>query len=66
MTSWCTNCHGSARASAGISLTTVASVRTHQFAIDEVAGTGTSMPPGGGPSSAERARLTEWLACGAP
>jgi uncharacterized membrane protein len=66
MSTWCTSCHGTSRASAGVTLSSVAAVRAHQFSVDEVAGTGTTMPPGGGPSSAERARLTEWLACGAP
>lgn len=58
MTSYCTNCHGQYGSLSG--------VNAEAGNIVSEAGTGTKMPEGGTkPSSAERAKLTEWLSCGA-
>ena len=49
-----------------VNFDTLAQVRTRADRIRIRAGTGTTMPPAGGPSADERALLVEWLACGAP
>jgi hypothetical protein len=66
MAKHCTSCHGNTKPAAGVFLTSPGAIRQHQFSVDESAGAGSTMPPSNGPTSAERARLTEWLACGAP
>ncbi len=66
MAKYCTGCHGNAKPAAGVFLTSPRAIREHQFSIDESAGAGSTMPPTDGPATAERAQLTEWLACGAP
>ena len=71
---YCLGCHGatpSSGAPAHASFTTLAAIRDHAALIDQKAARGpvrtnTSMPPGGGPSDAERTNLGVWLACGAP
>jgi hypothetical protein len=72
MMTWCAACHSSllppedrAGAPIGVDLESVAGVRSH---LDRVilrieAG---DMPPAGGVPEADRARLLEWLRCGAP
>ena len=77
--SYCLRCHsskvvGDARAGAPTdhNFDTVGDARTVAEHIDKLAaagpgGTNTSMPPAGSaPSEAERRKLGEWLACGAP
>ncbi|MEQ1501504.1 MAG: hypothetical protein ABMB14_04695 [Myxococcota bacterium] len=71
---WCTSCHspllsGPARGGApvGVDFDTYASVTKYAARISATAtGSSPSMPPGGGPPDAERARLREWLDCGLP
>ena len=76
---YCIRCHasslkGSARqgAPASSNLDTLEAVRQQTEVIDRWAGAGpnaenTLMPPSGpAPSSEERQKLGEWLACGAP
>ncbi len=70
---YCTSCHGtppSNGAPAHADFTTLAAIQDHAHLIDAKAAAGTRvntvMPPGGGPSVAERRQLGEWLACGAP
>ena len=72
MLTWCASCHSSliqpedrAGAPIGVDLESVAGVRAH---LDRVilrieAG---DMPPAGGVPEAKRARLLQWLNCGAP
>jgi hypothetical protein len=72
LTTWCTPCHsesliGADRAGApvGVDLDSWAGAslwadRVAHRSLDD------TMPPGGGPSEAERARIAEWVACGAP
>ena len=80
MTDYCIRCHSSALvgavsrsdAPAGVNFDTLGGVTTNRVAIDAQAASGptathTAMPPDGGfPSTAERAKLGEWLACGVP
>lgn len=69
---YCNSCHsaeGAARqgAPSGDVFDTQDAIVGDKGEIYEVsAGSNPSMPPGGGPSDAERAQLAEWLACGAP
>lgn len=71
---WCAGCHSAAldadeRAGApvGIDLDSIEGAREHlqriyvRTAMDDA-----TMPPAGGPTADERARLGDWLACGAP
>jgi uncharacterized membrane protein len=73
MTNWCRGCHGEAvpegmrgKAPMEVNFDTVDQVRDWQIRITALAGTGTKMPPAGGPSDDERALLVEWIDCGAP
>ena len=71
---WCTGCHsadvaGPARYGApeGVDFDTLGAARGWRERIHARAGdANTAMPPAGGPTSEERERLAEWLACGAP
>ncbi len=71
---WCTGCHsadvaGAARygAPAGVDFDTPAAARAWRERIWLRAGDGNAtMPPADGVDLADRARLAEWLACGAP
>jgi len=75
---WCTACHSAqlgtgARygAPAGIDFDTYADAVLLSGAIESAAGPGDGesaprMPPVGGPTSEERARLVDWIACGMP
>lgn len=65
---YCLRCH-SGRESPDLS--SAGAVRAHASEIDMAAASGpnatnTTMPEGGGPTVEERAKLGEWLACGAP
>jgi uncharacterized membrane protein len=79
MSRYCTRCHasslkGSARqgAPSDANFDTLAAVRKDAEEIDRWSGAGpnaenTSMPPNApAPTTAERQKLSEWLACGAP
>jgi len=79
MDQYCTRCHsstltGAARQDApvGMDFDTLDGVHANAQAIDEEAGSGpkrtnTAMPPNGtSPTTEERQKLSEWLACGAP
>lgn len=66
----CGACHGAAGAETP-KLDTVERVRANWAAIDKAAAAGpdavnTFMPEGGSVDEAERRKLGEWLACGAP
>ena len=76
---YCNSCHsstlkGSARqnAPAGVDFDTLVGVREEAKEIDAWSGAGpngenTAMPPNGAsPTTEERKKLSEWLACGAP
>ncbi|MFO0667889.1 MAG: hypothetical protein U0174_28305 [Polyangiaceae bacterium] len=68
MASNCTRCHGGRESP---SLLTVENIRAHADEIDSEAGasatvTNTRMPEDGSVSLADRKKLSEWLACGAP
>jgi len=65
---YCVRCHGGANGYSSRSFTTVDSIRQQKDRIFiNAAGDNASMPPGpDGPSQAERNRLADWLACGAP
>lgn len=71
---WCKGCHsphleGKARfgAPAGVDLVTIEDLRQWQARVKARAtGDAPSMPPAGGPSPEERARLLQWLSSGAP
>ena len=69
----CQTCHGQSSderkgAPSGYDFGTVESVRSHKDRIfARAAADNVSMPPGpDDPPAAERAKLAEWLACGAP
>lgn len=72
--SWCNGCHSSSlpedsrqKAPLGIDFDTIDKVRAHSARISaRGAGDAPSMPPSGGPPEADRQKLAEWLACGAP
>ncbi len=69
MTTYCVDCHGPKKAEKDITLQTAPLVQTHAARSNDAAGVGTSMPPedaGVFPTSTERAKLAEWLSCGAP
>ncbi|HEU4537897.1 MAG TPA: hypothetical protein VFS00_27445, partial [Polyangiaceae bacterium] len=71
---WCNGCHSASlpadsrqSAPVGIDFDTLDKVRAQGARIvARSTGAGASMPPVGGPPEAERQRLAEWLACGAP
>ena len=71
---WCTSCHsadlpeGMRRdAPLDVNLDTAGGVRRNLERVWSQAADGNAvMPPLGGPDRAERERLGEWLACGAP
>ncbi len=65
----CTSCHGAGGRSPNFS--TVEGIRANRTMVDANAAAGpngvnTTMPQGGTVAEAERLRLGEWLACGAP
>lgn len=64
----CVWCHGGAKGQGMRSFTTVESIRSQKERIFvNAAADNRAMPPGpDGPSDADRQRLAEWLACGAP
>jgi uncharacterized membrane protein len=73
MEDWCTSCHSDRTfpnmrqgAPDDVNLDTLDEVRVWGGEIDALAAHGLSMPPAGGPTDDERARLAHWLACGAP
>jgi uncharacterized membrane protein len=79
MTAYCTRCHSSAltgasrqSAPSGLDFDTVNGVRANRDLIDLHAAAGpdavnSAMPPSAPtPTDADRRRLGEWLACGAP
>lgn len=65
---WCVPCHGAPNGASSRAFTTVEAIRADAERIFvNAAGDNTSMPPGPeDPPRAERERLAEWLACGAP
>jgi hypothetical protein len=70
MSTYCTGCHNGTQAGRP-NLTTVAGIRASSAAIKTAAVTGTAMPPFpvsaiNAPSAADRAKLGQWLDCGAP
>lgn len=73
LANWCRDCHSAGlpadmrqEAPAGVDFDNLAEVRLWSRRIRLTAGQGSSMPPAGGPSAAERELLVEWLGCGAP
>jgi hypothetical protein len=64
----CTECHGAANGYSSRSFQTVESIREQKARIYvNAAASNTTMPPGpDDPPRAEREKLAEWLACGAP
>lgn len=64
----CVWCHGGAKGQSMRAFTTVESIRGQKDRIFvNAAADNRAMPPGPeGPSDADRQRLAEWLACGAP
>lgn len=72
ITSWCRPCHSRElpagmrqHAPANVNFDSLHEIRTWSKRIASTAGTGSAMPPAGGPSTDERAMLVEWLGCGA-
>lgn len=68
VTKWCGRCHTGDQSP---NLSTQANIQANRTEIDKVAASGpdatnTKMPEGSSPTTAERAQLGEWLACGAP
>ena len=66
----CLACHGS-KGPESPKFDTIEQIRANSRAIDEQAAAGpggvnTNMPEGGSVAEAERRKLGEWLACGAP
>jgi hypothetical protein len=73
MANWCRSCHSAAlpadmrqQAPVEINFDSLSDVRRWQLAIEHSTAQTAAMPPAGGPSSAERDMLVEWLRCGAP
>jgi mono/diheme cytochrome c family protein len=68
-TTHCLSCHTSTSGVAGAENFPFDSQSAIQAEIEDIheraGGTNTNMPPGGGPTAAERQQLTEWLSCGA-
>ena len=72
MLTWCTGCHAGGRvgeerhgAPDGVDFDTLSDVQAWETRILARVEDGT-MPPGGGPPDAQRARLAHWFACGSP
>lgn len=70
---WCRSCHSAGLpadmrqdAPEGMDFDSLAEIRRWSRQIARSTGETTAMPPAGGPSSAEREMLVEWLTCGAP
>lgn len=65
---YCNECHGGNLAYSSRAFGSVTRIREHRERIYVTATPdNASMPPGpGGPGASERAKLAEWLACGAP
>lgn len=65
---WCVRCHGGANGYSSRAFTSVDTIRSQRDRIYANAAAGnTAMPPGpDDPSDADRDKLAEWLACGAP
>ena len=65
---YCVRCHGGPNGYSSRAFTTVESIRASRERIYANAAAGnTSMPPGpDDPPKAERDKLADWLACGAP
>lgn len=65
---WCVRCHGGPNAYSSRSFTTLSSIQTQRERIfANTIPDNAAMPPGpDDPPRAERDRLAEWLACGAP
>ncbi len=65
---WCVSCHGGANAYSSRSFTSADSIRQSRDRIFvNAADDNTTMPPGpDDPPLADRQKLAEWLACGAP
>ena len=71
---WCASCHSSELpegmrygAPVGVDFDTYSATARHVGPLERVVtGDDPSMPPVGGPSASERARLAAWIACGAP
>jgi uncharacterized membrane protein len=71
MASWCRSCHGAAQsmrqeAPEAVNFDTLAEVRAQRLRVLQRTSIDRTMPPAGGPSTAERELLAEWLRCGAP
>lgn len=69
MQTYCLSCHGASGRPPNLS--TLANIQAERTEIDETAAAGpngvnTEMPENGSVPEAERRRLGEWLACGAP
>ena len=70
---WCRGCHSSTipqaqrqKAPMTVNFDTLGDVQKWSERIDALAATDApTMPPAGGPSTAERALLKEWIECGA-
>jgi uncharacterized membrane protein len=69
---WCRACHSVTlpagmrqMAPTGMDFDTLDEVRAWSVDIDATSGHGSTMPPAGGPSQAERELLVQWLRCGA-
>ena len=70
---YCTGCHASGRvggarhdAPVGVDFDTLSAVQAQAAVISVRVAPGGDMPPGGGPSAAERTSVVHWLECGAP
>lgn len=65
---WCIRCHGGPNGYSSRSFATIDDIRANKDRIFvNAAADNDAMPPGpDGPSSEERAKLADWLACGAP
>ena len=69
---WCRGCHSEGTlpgmrqgAPVDVNFDTLVEVRSASTRVVEMAGTGSAMPPAGGPTDQERAMLVEWITCGA-
>lgn len=65
---WCVHCHGGPNGYSSRAFTTVEAIRADRDRIFvNAADDNTSMPPGpDDPPEADRKKLADWLACGAP